>query len=107
MPKKEDKFEKVGVVKLSEPVEFEGEKISEVPYDFGKLKGRDLMEVARSVGGNPANKLMIAANFDVQCEVFARAAGRPIELLEQLDPSDLVAAALLAQLFLLASSAQK
>lgn len=98
------KRDKAGTIVLDEPVTFEGNTVTELPYDFGTLKGKDIMELARSLGGGSSvssGQLCLAMDFDLQCGVFARAANVPLELLEQLSPGDLMAAAMVAEFFML------
>lgn len=89
---------------LLRPIDFEGEKVTKLTYDLDELTGAHLCQAASSMGGNPADKMLLGASPEYQAAVFAKAASVPIELIMALKAQDFTEVTSTVQLFLMASS---
>lgn len=92
-----------GTYPLQRPIKFEGDEVTNLDYNLDDLKGKDLCAAARSIGGNPAERIILQSSPDYQAAVFACAAGKPIELIYDLYGVDFTEVTAITQLYLMAS----
>lgn len=87
---------------LRTPVEFEGETINELAYDFDSLSGMDIILAERQMGvvNTGDVKPVVAMSLEFQAIVFAKAAGKPVELMQKLKAPDFIEVCARAGLFL-------
>lgn len=90
-------------IKLYRPIDFEGERITEIKLDLEGLTGADLISVEREA--SPAVQVNVAKELtkEYQILVAARASKRPKELFLQLSAKDFTRVTLVVQNFFVAS----
>ncbi|MDF9845567.1 MULTISPECIES: phage tail assembly protein [unclassified Paenibacillus] len=90
------------VYTLSRPFDFEGETITELTLDFGRLVGDDLLKVDKIIAGDSsAQSFVKALSMPYQLHIAALAANKPYEIFAKMPAKDVSKIALRAQSFLL------
>ena len=89
------------VMKLSKPVEFEGEKITELRVDLEGLTGADLEAAEREWQASGGGGAMAEVSKAYLLCVAARATGKRVELLRRLSAKDYSRLTVTVQNFLL------
>lgn len=94
---------------LKVPIEYEGELIKDLTFDFENLTGghlkKVLMEVRALIGPKKAGQELVvpSVNLDYQCGVAAKACGRKIDMMYKLKGRDFTAITTRTANFLLGS----
>lgn len=78
----------VVVFKLSGPVTFEGETITELRLNFGKMTGEDIVKVAEEMEMLGIQIVSPSTSVAFQYRFAARAAGESIEVIKSIPAGD-------------------
>ncbi len=89
------------VLTFSRPFTFEGETYETLVFEFEKINGRKLMQLADRLNVNDLQAPVKAMNMRFQAAVCAEAAGVPIQLIEELPGREFGKVTIMAQSFLL------
>ncbi|WP_052646731.1 hypothetical protein [Paenibacillus terrae] len=90
-------------LKFSEPWDFEGEKYTELKFDFNKINGRKLIALTKRLDLEDMKTPVKAMSMEYQAAVCAEAASVPMDLILELPGNYFSKAAVMAQGFLLQS----
>ena len=74
-------------IKLSKPINYEGEQINELELDLDSLEGRDFIEAEREVGSSEFTPMKEFSKAHLAI-LAARACGRPSDLIPLLGIKD-------------------
>lgn len=96
-----------GILTLEKPIEYDDEKITQLPYDFTELTG---LEYADAMDSDPNSRQAYRITYRQGLALFARAAAKQIEqldmkdIIERIGIADAVEGVQLATLFFNAST---
>ncbi|KAF6636510.1 phage tail assembly protein [Paenibacillus sp. EKM208P] len=88
-------------LKFDKPWDFEGEKYTELKFDFNKINGRKLIALTKRLDLNDMKTPVKAISMELQAAVCAEAAGVPMELILELPANYFSKVTVMAQNFLL------
>lgn len=101
-PEEDESFNPAGVFKFVTPIIIDDKPVSEVRYDFSRLKPIQYINIVQAVGKKESNMLVPEVNVSVQANVFCKAADIPPSIIKtQMSVPDFTAACRLARDFLL------
>lgn len=98
---KKEKWIEENTLILSEPVEYEGEVHENLAFNFKKLKGKHLKNIARELSIKGIVPAVCETDKNYLALVAARAAGVPVELIDELSSKDFTQVTMKAMGFLL------
>lgn len=97
-----------GIFKFVVPIRIDEKDISEIRYDFSKLKPIQYINIVQAVAKKENNMLVPEVNTSVQANVFCKAAELPPSIIKtQMSVPDFTAACRLARDFLLSGTGAK
>ncbi|MGG4503831.1 hypothetical protein [Paenibacillus polymyxa] len=88
-------------LKFDKPWDFEGEKYTELKFDFNKINGRKLIALTKRLDLNDMKTPVKAISMELQAAVCAEAASVPMELILELPGNYFSKVTVMAQNFLL------